>query len=73
MGAGFTLRDATPADVPMVVHFVRALAEYENKSALPLPKSISNYPSSNRSKSTGATADSGIHGLNIKIHTCRSD
>jgi hypothetical protein len=29
MGAGFTLRDATPADVPVVLHFVRALAEYE--------------------------------------------
>jgi len=29
MATGFTLRDATPADVPVVVHFVRALAEYE--------------------------------------------
>ncbi|MBR0656583.1 GNAT family N-acetyltransferase [Plastoroseomonas arctica] len=26
----FTLRDATPADVPTVVRLVRALAEYEN-------------------------------------------
>ena len=30
MGAGFTLRDATPDDLPTVVRFVRALAEYEN-------------------------------------------
>jgi len=29
MASGFTLRDATPADVPVVVHFVRALADYE--------------------------------------------
>ena len=29
MAGNFTLRDATPADVPVVVHFVRALAEYE--------------------------------------------
>jgi len=29
MATAFTLRDATPADVPVVVHFVRALAEYE--------------------------------------------
>jgi len=28
--AAFTLRDATPDDLPTVVHFVRALAEYEN-------------------------------------------
>jgi diamine N-acetyltransferase len=29
MATAFTLRDATPADVPVVVHFVRSLAEYE--------------------------------------------
>jgi GNAT superfamily N-acetyltransferase len=29
MASDFTLRDASPADVPVVVHFVRALAEYE--------------------------------------------
>ena len=29
MAPGFTLRDATPADVPQVLHFVRALADYE--------------------------------------------
>jgi len=29
MATAFTLRDATPADMPVVVHFVRALAEYE--------------------------------------------
>ena len=29
MPGDFTLRNATPADVPVVVHFVRALAEYE--------------------------------------------